>query len=79
MGNRVSTGKTGVFRVEVFQDLEAVPLVGKEGGPVPVAMGTAVYRGEGGEYEGAYNVTVAGYYALHVRKGGSNERSYLIR
>lgn len=65
----MSTGKTGVFRVEVFQDLEAIPLAGKEGGPVPVAVGTAVYGGEGGEYEGAYNVTIAGYYALHVRKG----------
>ena len=63
MGNRVATGSTGVFKVEVFED----SVISSSIGANPMAVGTALYKGKGGEYEGRYNVTVAGHYALHVR------------
>lgn len=64
MGNRLSSGSTGDFQVEVFS------LDGGDEDPdglSPVAVGEAVYTAAG-EYAGAYNVTAAGDYALHVRK-----------
>lgn len=64
MGNRVSSGSTGDFSVEVFL-LDSATVGGEDGLPL-VSVGEAVYT-TGGEYAGAYNVTVAGDYTLHVR------------
>lgn len=66
MGNRLSSGSTGDFGVEVFVvDVDSAA-GGGEDGLSPVSVGEAVYTG-GGEYAGAYNVTIAGDYTLHVR------------
>eukprot|EP00752_Nemacystus_decipiens_P001537 g1506.t1 len=65
MGNRLSSGSTGDFRVEVFPVND-----GDDDGDdalalSSVAVGEAAYTA-GGEYAGSYNVTAAGDYALHV-------------
>lgn len=65
MGNRLSSGSTGDFQVEVFSLGDGDGGVG--GGSSSVAVGEAVYTAAG-EYAGTYNVTTAGDYALHVRK-----------
>lgn len=62
MGNRVSSGSTGDFQVEVFSVDD-----GDGDGSFLVSTGEVAYTGAG-EYAGAYNVTAAGDYALHVRK-----------
>lgn len=61
MGNRLSSGTTGDFDVEVFplEDDTAAATTA-------VSTGEAVYTAAG-EYAAAYNVTAAGDYALHVR------------
>lgn len=66
MGNRVSSGSTGDFDVEVFLADEDTVTTGDGVDPSPVSTGKAVYKA-GGEYAGIYNVTVAGAYTLHVR------------
>eukprot|EP00903_Cladosiphon_okamuranus_P013586 g12653.t2 len=58
MGNRLSSGRTGDFQVEVFS-------LDDGDGSYSVAVGEAVYTAAG-EYAAAYNVTAAGDYALHV-------------
>lgn len=60
MGNRVSSGSTGKFTVEVFQTDD-------DGDYFLVSTGEAVYT-TGGEYTGTYNVTATGNYDLHVRE-----------
>lgn len=74
MGNRLSSGSTGVFSVKIFREREA-SIEGDEGDESPVSIGKAVYT-EKGEYRGGYNVTVAGDYALHVR--GTNDFSSVL-
>ncbi|CAM9570598.1 unnamed protein product, partial [Ectocarpus fasciculatus] len=72
MGNRVSSGSTGDFNVEVFLADEDTVMTGDGVDPSPVSVGNAVYTA-GGEYEGTYNVTVAGDYALHVTQSSTGE------
>lgn len=72
MGNRVSSGRTGDFQVQLFsasaqkeeEDNEGQD--GEQSNVAPAALGNAVYA-ESGEYHAKYNITVAGDYVLHVR------------
>lgn len=66
MGNRLSSGSTGDFQVEVFS-LDGGDDDSDGEGASLVAVGEAVYTAEG-EYAGAHNVTAAGDYTLHVRR-----------
>lgn len=66
MGNRLSSGNTGSFNVEVFEYASASTIEDGED-QTPLSVGTAVYTMAGGEYRGMYNVTASGDYALHVR------------
>ncbi|CAM9146088.1 unnamed protein product, partial [Ectocarpus sp. 8 AP-2014] len=70
MGNRVSSGSTGDFNVEVFLADEDTVTMGGGVDPSPVSVGNAVYTA-GGDYAGTYNVTVAGDYALHVTQSST--------
>lgn len=69
MGNRLSSGSTGDFQVEVFSlgDDDDDDGDGDGDGSSLAAVGEAVYT-TAGEYAGTYNVTAAGDYSLHVRK-----------
>ena len=64
-GNRVSSGSTGDFSVELFNDSASSQSEGDQEYESPVSTGQAVYTREG-EYMATYNATTAGEYSLHV-------------
>lgn len=65
LGNRVSSGISGDFEIELFQTSASNGM--GHGTGYPVVTGEAVYD-RGGEYRAVYNVTAAGEYAMHVRR-----------
>lgn len=85
MGNRLPSGGTGDFKVEVFSLADDNDGDDGDGGgsgdagdgSSPVSVGQAVYTAAG-EYAGAYNVTAAGGYTLHVRENVRRKHTYLF-
>lgn len=64
MENRVSSGQSSDFAVEIQE--ASTPSVGEGRDASPVTITPPVYAGNG-EYSVEYNVTKSGDYALHVR------------
>lgn len=73
MGNRVPSGNTGDFGIEMFHVSPSI--ADDESNPSSVYIGEAVHDA-GGEYDGRYNVTVAGSYALHVRHKSKSDTRF---
>lgn len=65
MGNRVSSGSTGDFSVELFNESASSYSEGDQEHTSPVSIGQAVYTRQG-EYTATYNVTTVGEYSLNV-------------
>lgn len=67
MGNRVSSGSTGDYSVEVFNEYASSFSDEDQEYTSPVSIGQAVYTRQG-EYTATYNVTTVGEYSLNVSK-----------